>query len=165
MSRGPDAERAAQELIELAPRISRIASLFAEARFVELGISMPQYRALRAARRQPRRMSELAGMLLLSKQTVSQTVDVLVRQGMATRSEDHTDRRHTIVSTTQLGVRRLEAFEHAFADYLAGVLDGLPAEAQTKVADALEGLNALLNKRRDEGYFRKLRRLGEDKLG
>ena len=157
--------RAAQELILLAHRVSRILRRFAETRFDQFGLSMPKHRALRVIRRRPRRMSELADTMMLSKQTVSQTVDDLVKAGLATRAEDPLDRRHTVVTATPTGLRRLESLEAALAEYLAGVLSGLTPEAQADLLAALEELNALLVRRRAEGYFDRLRRVRKNARG
>ena len=126
---------------------------------------MPLYWALRAVRHRPRRMSVLTETLMLSKQTVSQTVDNLVKAGLVTRAEDPTDRRHTVVTATPTGSCRLESFEAAFAEYLAGVLDGIPSADQEALAAALETLNSLLIRRREEGYFDRLRRVRKNARG
>ncbi len=148
------AESAASELLQLAPRIGRILRRVASARFEELELSLSLYRTLCAVRRRPRSMSELADRLMLSKQTVSQTVDTLVKGGFATRAEDPADRRHTIVTLTDAGLQRLETFESELAGFLAGALDGMPPDRQAEVAEALHELNALLVRRREEGYFK-----------
>ena len=147
--------------MQLTPRIGRIMRRFSAARLPELRLSMPQYRTLRIVRRRPRRMHELAERLMLSKQTISQTVDVLVRGGVVTRVEDPSDRRHTIVAPTEAGTRRLDTFEEEFVQYLSGALGGMPAAARQSAVEALRGLNALLVQRRDEGYFKQPQRTRE----
>jgi DNA-binding MarR family transcriptional regulator len=98
---------------------------------------------------------------MLSKQAVSQTVDVLVREGLVTRTEDPSDRRHMIVAPTEAGTGRLDAFEEEFVQYLAGALGGMPSAARQSAVEALRGLNALLVQRRDEGYFKQPQRTAE----
>ena len=155
------ADAVAAELLQLTPRIGRVMRRFAAARLPELRLSMPQYRTLRSVRRRPWRMQELAERLMLSKQTVSQTVDVLVREGLVARTEDASDRRHTIVTPTDAGTRRLDAFEDEFVQYLSGALGGMPTAARQSAVEALRGLNALLVQRREEGYFKQPKRTAE----
>ncbi len=148
---------AASELIDLTTRLGRIARRFARAHLDDFGLTLPLYRTLRIARRRPRRMSELTDVLMLSKQAVSQTVDALVKSGLLTRTEDPQDRRHTLVAATPEGERRIEAFDAAFARYMADMLAVMPADEQAELAEALANLNTLLVQRRDSGYFRSSR--------
>lgn len=155
----------ARELLVLGRRMGRIAMRFAAAHADELDLTMPQYQALRALRQRSCRMSDLGGRLMVSKQWASQSVDSLVRAGLATRAEDPHDRRHAVVSATPQGLEALEAHEQALATFLAGALDGMPAEALERLDGALTELNAHMARRRDEGYFRSLREAGKRESG
>lgn len=150
------ARRAAEELILLAPRVSRIARRYTDASHDKFQLTMPQYMALRSARRRPQRMSHMADRLMLSKQTVSQTVDGLVEDGLASRAEDPTDRRHTVVAITHAGEERLDAFEAAFARYLSTAIDGMTPKDLEALALALAALNRKLVQLREAGYFKPL---------
>ena len=97
----------AQQLLVLGRRMSRIAMRLAAARADELDLTMPQHQALRALRHRSCRMTDLGGRLMVSKQWASQSVDSLVRAGLATRHEDPDDRRHAVVSATPQGLERL----------------------------------------------------------
>ena len=155
----------AQQLLVLGRRMSRIAMRLAAARADELDLTMPQHQALRALRHRSCRMTDLGGRLMVSKQWASQSVDSLVRAGLATRHEDPDDRRHAVVSATPQGLERLESHEQALAAFLAGALEGMPAEALARLDEALAEVNAHLAKRRDEGYFRSLRQAGKRESG
>lgn len=157
--------QAARQLLVLGRRTGRIAMRFAAAHADELDLTMPQYQTLRALRHRSCRMSDLGGRLMVSKQWASQSVDSLVRAGLATRAEDPDDRRHAVVSPTPHGLEALEAHEQALATFLAGALDGMPAEALERLDEALIELNAHMARRRDEGYFRSLREAGKRESG
>ena len=157
--------QSARQLLVLGRRMGRIAMRFAAARADELELTMPQYQALRALRQRSCRMSDLGSRLMVSKQWASQSVDSLVRAGLATRAEDPDDRRHAIVSATPQGLEALEAHEQALATFLAGALDGIPGEALERLDEALSELNAHMARRRDEGYFRSLREAGTRESG
>ena len=155
---GEAARGAARQLVELAGRMERIALRFAVLRSEEFDITLPQFRALRSLRHKACRMTELTDRLMVSKQWVSQSVDSLVRAGLATRREDPDDRRHSVVTATPEGLDRLEAFERELADFLAGALGGLTASDIEQLDQAFADLNTHLARRRDQGYFRLLRR-------
>ncbi len=155
----------ARQLMVLGRRTGRIAMRFAAAHADELELTMPQHQALRALRHRSCRMTDLGGRLMVSKQWASQSVDSLVRAGLATRAEDPDDRRHAVVSATPQGLEALEAHEQALATFLAGALDGMPAEALERLDEALTELNAHMARRRDEGYFRSLREAGARESG
>ena len=162
----PDAlAQTARQLLVLGRRMGRIAMRLAAARADELDLTMPQHQALRALRHRSCRMSDLGGRLMVSKQWASQSVDSLVRAGLATRQEDPDDRRHAVVSATPQGLERLESHEQALATFLAGALEGMPADALERLDEALAEVNAHLARRRDEGYFRSLRQAGKRESG
>ena len=147
--------RAVAELAVLSARLTRIAQRFAHAHEDVLGLTQPEYRTLRAiSRRGPQRMKRLADRQLLSSQTMSQTVDRLVVAGLATRTEDSVDRRHLQIDATPAGLERLDAYEHAFEQYLEGALDELDESESAEIAAALTRLNEALAAKRDGGYFR-----------
>ena len=153
--RGTLALHAAEELIRLALRSGHIIRRFAEATLDQYKLTMPHYRALRALSRRARRMSDLADLLMLSKQTISQTVNSLVVEGLVTREEDTEDRRHTIVTITSAGVRRLEHFEAALAEYIAEALADVDERQRRAIGDALALINATFDRRREEGFFKR----------
>jgi len=155
----------ARQLLVLGRRMGRIAMRFAAAYADDLDLTMPQYQALRALRHRSCRMSDLGGRLMVSKQWASQSVDSLVRAGLATREEDPDDRRHAVVSATPEGLVQLEAHERALASFMAGALEGMPAEALARLDEALAELNAHMARRRDQGYFRSLREAGTRESG
>ena len=145
----------AAELAVLGSRLARIAQRFAKTREASLGLTLPEYRTLRALRRRgPRRMKDLANRQLLSSQTMSQTVDRLVVAGLVTRAEDAVDRRHLQIGATPHGLARLQAYEQAFEQYLVGALDELDQAEAAQIAAALTRLNEAIAAKRDAGYFR-----------
>ena len=146
--------RAASELAVLSARLMRIVQRFSDRHEGRLQLSLPSYRALHVlVRRSPLRMSQLTNALMLSKQTVSQTVDALVVDGLASRGEDSNDRRHIVVESTSKGTARLQHYESAFEEYLNGMMDNLDDET-VRIAASLSRLNMEINIKRDSGYFR-----------
>ena len=146
--------RAASELAVLSARLMRIVQRFSERHEDELQLSLPSYRALHVlARRSPLRMSQLTNVLMLSKQTVSQTVDALVVDGLASRGEDSNDRRHIVVEATGKGIARLQHYASPFQEYLNGLMVNLDDDEAASIASSLSRLNREINSKRDSGYF------------
>jgi DNA-binding MarR family transcriptional regulator len=82
--------------------------------------------------------SSLAAKMRMSRPSVSQMVDRLVRLRLAARAEDPTDRRRKAVSVTPKGRRllaRLSAVRSA--EFRAGAA-GLSASTRARLIDALE---------------------------
>ena len=151
---GKSSRKAASELVILWARLMRIVQRFAERHEEELQLSLPEFRALRVLRRRgPSRMSRLTDALMLSKQTVSHTVDDLVMSGLATRGEDTNDRRHIVVEVTSQGVVRLQHYELEFEEYLTGMMADLDDDEAASISSALSRLNIEINVKRDSGYF------------
>ena len=146
--------RAASELAVLSARLMRIVQRFSERHEGELQLSLPSYRALHVlVRHSPLRMSQLTNALMLSKQTVSQTVDALVVDGLASRGEDSNDRRHIIVEATGKGTARLQHYESAFEEHLNGLMADLDDDETASIASSLRRLNMEINIKRNSGYF------------
>jgi DNA-binding MarR family transcriptional regulator len=82
--------------------------------------------------------SSLAAKMRMSRPSVSQMVDRLVRLKLVARAEDPTDRRRKTVSVTAKGrslLARLSAVRSA--EFLAGAA-GLSASTRARLIDALE---------------------------
>ena len=151
--------QAAAELAVLSSRLTRIAIRFAEANGTKLQLSWAAYRALRVLqRRGASRMSHLAEVLMLSKQTTSQTVDGLVGAELVTRGEDPDDRRHMVVTATATGLVRLQAYDDHFDRHLQGLFIDMDDPDATRIASALHQLNREISAKRDAGYFKTRRK-------
>ena len=69
----------------------------------EAGISMLQYRVLRALRRSTCTISELSPIMMVDPSTLVSAVDALERKGLAVRGRDPRDRRRAPISVTDQG--------------------------------------------------------------
>ena len=69
----------------------------------EAGLSMLQYRVLRALRRSPYTISELSPIMMVDPSTLVSVVDALERKGLAVRGRDPSDRRRVPISVTDQG--------------------------------------------------------------
>ena len=95
------------------------------------GMSLPEYDAMLQLAQSPGRrlrMSQLAGLVLLSKSGITRMVDRLVADGLVERSQCSTDARGAEAVLTDVGLERLRAASQTHLDgvdrYFVSALDG-----------------------------------------
>lgn len=90
-------------------------------------------------------LKEIANGLNITPGAVSQTVDVLVKEGMLKRCVSKTDRRAVSISLTKKGEKLRAELEEFFTRLTERVLDGIPAEKQEVFLEVLDGILTKLN--------------------
>ena len=156
--------RVAELPLELAKRVGRLHGLIdavTTAELDRLGRTKAEYEVLarlRAAgapyRRKP---NELASSLLLSSGGTTNVLHRLTAAGLVLREADRVDRRSVWVRLTPAGVRAAEEVVLATNAAQSALLDRLPSDAATALADQLrEVLGAL-----ETGGVPALRRPGQ----
>lgn len=90
-------------------------------------------------------LKEIASGLNITPGAVSQTVDVLVKEGMLRRCVSKTDRRAVSISLTKKGEKLRAELEEFFTRLTERVLDGIPAEKQEVFLEVLDGILTKLN--------------------
>ncbi len=100
-----------------------------------------QFQMLRRIRRGSTSVSALAETSQTSRGAVSKAVEVLVRRGMVTRSQDPLDRRNIPLGLTEEGQRVMELIFGEAEAWLSERFATLTPEDSRKMA---EGLDALL---------------------
>jgi DNA-binding MarR family transcriptional regulator len=121
-------------------RLSQLLPRTLEAELAERGATLPVYEllAVLAAHPDGLRMSELAGIALVSKPRVTVHVQALEAEGLLVRTDDPTDRRASVVQITSAGrgrLRRLAPGQLAIAR--EQVLDRIPVAERATVLAAL----------------------------
>jgi len=149
--------------LELAKRVGRLAGLIeavTNAELDRLGRTKAEYEVLarlRAAgapyRRKPH---ELASSLLLSSGGTTNVLHRLTAAGLVVREADRSDRRSVWVRLTSAGVRAAEEVVLATNAAQSALLDRLPTDTATALADQLREVLAVL----DAGVLSALRRSG-----
>jgi DNA-binding MarR family transcriptional regulator len=94
-------------------------------------------------------VKELASRLGLDKSTLSRTVESLVKDGLADRGPDPSDRRAVVVRLTKKGLASLAVIDKAWNTWGEALFRGIPKtrhaevlETLTLVADALHAFPA-----------------------
>jgi DNA-binding MarR family transcriptional regulator len=124
--------------IRLLARLARVAEQACQS----TGISLPQYRLLDSISNEPRRASDLAACVGVSRPTLTSLVDGLERAGMLRRAAVPTDRRGIQLVATEAGRAALRHAEAALAERIAGLID---RDVQKTVAQALAMLGEALD--------------------
>lgn len=140
-ARSESVRAAARLLTVLAPRLNR--AVRGQVR-PKAGLSMPQFIMLRALRDGPLQAGQLAQRFGVSRPTITRTVDGLVKKGLVERRVDPSDRRVTMIALTTAGQALHELTEEAAEDYLAALLERLPADRLLGVETAVRDLVAML---------------------
>lgn len=114
------------------------------AQWMSLNLSMGQVKAMMALARDAApgmNVSALAEALHVGKPAASILVDQLVQQGYAERTEDHDDRRRTLVALTPLALDLVERLRQGSSEPFERWLGSLEAD---DLAALTRGLRALL---------------------
>jgi DNA-binding MarR family transcriptional regulator len=92
----------------------------------------------------PTAQAEIARRLLVSAPVVTRLASALVEAGLVERGDDPDDRRSVILHLTEEGTRRVTAMRKDLLRSAGELLEPLPVEQRSAIADALEQLEVLL---------------------
>ena len=125
---------------------ARVVRLLEAELEAEQGLSLPAYEVLAHLSEAPGgrlRMSDLAGVSVLTPSGLTRVVDRLVREGYVERARCDADARVVYAVVTEAGVARVE---QAYPTHLSGVrrhlVDRLSTDQLAAIRDALEPLTA-----------------------
>jgi DNA-binding MarR family transcriptional regulator len=136
-------KQAAEALAAVAPLASRwIERLLAENR---PALTVAQYLALRAIRRERISAGDLALRAGVSGPAVSQLISGLAKDGLIERQPATEDRRRQTLSLSGDGARTLAAVERLLAARLGSLLGGLPRPEVDALSRALPQVEAALS--------------------
>jgi DNA-binding MarR family transcriptional regulator len=112
----------------------------------EAGVSLLQFRVLRALRRQAFTISELSPIVMVDPSTLVAVVDALERKGLAERGRDPNDRRRVPISITQQGVEATKCppFMGPFADADNPLLSSVEAMGTERARQLLDLLREMV---------------------
>jgi DNA-binding MarR family transcriptional regulator len=149
--------------LELAKRVGRLAGLIeavTNAELDRLGRTKAEYEVLARLRATGapyrRKPHELASSLLLSSGGTTNVLHRLTAAGLVVREADRSDRRSVWVRLTPAGVRAAEEVVLATNAAQSALLDRLPTDTATALADQLREVLAVL----EAGVLPALRRSG-----
>ena len=112
----------------------------------EAGVSLLQFRVLRALRRQAFTISELSPLIMVDPSTLVAVVDALERKGLAVRGRDPHDRRRVPIAITELGIETTACppFMNPFADADNPLLNSINAMGTERARQLLDLLREMV---------------------
>ena len=117
---------------ELADLLHQWRELMASARprWTAVDLTFTQLRGLSVlARKQPQRMSDLAGALDMTPASASALIDRMDQRGFVTRRSDPEDRRAVLVELSRRGQHILDVMERGSSDHFGRLIEKMtPAE-------------------------------------
>jgi DNA-binding MarR family transcriptional regulator len=138
----------AAELLEAVRTVIRLARIAQQA-CDEVGLTLPQYRALNSNARGPRRAFELARYSAVSRPAMSALTAGLERLGLMERHDDEADGRGVHFVTTDKGRQLFGEVEELLVQRFRAVLG--PAERSLRELDTLT-LEAALDRQLDRDF-------------
>ena len=102
----------------------------ARPRWTAADLTFTQLRGLSVlARKQPQRMSDLAGALDMTPASASALIDRMDQRGFVTRRSDPEDRRTVLVELSRRGQHILDVMERGSSDHFGRLIENMtPAE-------------------------------------
>jgi len=104
------------------------------------GLTSARWQVLGVVDTEARTVADVARLMGLRRQSVQQTADALVREGLAEYRDNPRHRRAKLIAPTPAGLRALAEVERrhaAWADALAARLDPAPVDAARVLLDTL----------------------------
>jgi DNA-binding MarR family transcriptional regulator len=140
----PDLEQLAANLLEVVGPLLTNLQRAAPASDAGAGVTRSQLAALRfLAERGACTMSELADGVGVTAPSMTATVKLLVKNGLAKREHDQQDWRTVHVTAAAAGLDAYRRYDHGRAEALARCLQALSAEQRAMLLVALPSLRAL----------------------
>lgn len=106
-----------------------------------------RYHILKCLERQgPHHLTDVSAFLNIKKNTLSELLDRMVRDGLVRRSFVPDDRRVTLLRITPRGRVSIREFEKGLMDNLGHFLEGLAREDREDLVQAIESLARILER-------------------
>ena len=125
---------------ELGDLLHQWRELMASARprWTAADLTFTQLRALSVlARKQPQRMSDLAGALDMTPASASALIDRMDQRGFVTRRSDPDDRRTVLVELSRRGQHILDIMERGSSDHFGRLIEKMSAHERDALATTL----------------------------
>ena len=122
----------------------------------EIRTNVVRHRILKCLeRRGAHHMTEVSARLAVKKNTLSELLDRMARDGLVAREVSADDRRVVRLRITSAGKSAIQEFEKTLMDNIARFLKALGAEDRRDLVTAMESLVRILDRhdRKSESYF------------
>ena len=137
----------ATALISTVPPIMRHLLAHARRRPAWTDMTYQQYNVLRIIGEGESSQAEIARRLIVTAPVVTRLANALVEAGLVERGEDPNDRRALVLTLTEEGRTRARDMRRDLVDAARELVEPVPAEQRTAVAEALDQLQLLVPER------------------
>lgn len=143
MQSHPADQPTAAQVADEFGRAAKILMRRFDERLGEHGVSTPRSRVLaEVLHLQPVRVSDVSAAVGIAQGTASVLVDALAKEGLIQRETDPNDGRATLISLTEEGARRTEAWQRAYEAAAEDLLAGLPFNDRSRLIAMLRAINS-----------------------
>jgi DNA-binding MarR family transcriptional regulator len=113
----------------------------------EVRTNVVRHRILKCLeRRGPHNLTEVSAVLGVKKNTLSELLDRMVRDGLVAREFSPEDRRVVRLRMTPAGRSAIKGFERSLMDNIGQFLEGLGGEDRRDLVTAMESLTRILER-------------------
>lgn len=140
-----------RQILEVLPRVWDVLRCNLRAAATgKFEISLDQFHTLRHIRKGFRTVRDLADTRQVSRAAISQSVDILVRKGLVTRSQEGEDRRLVSLDLTPFAREVLDSNYEDNVAWAAARLDALSVDELRKLREAMETLRRVFASEKEE---------------
>jgi len=142
---------AAKILIDIIPRMMQF--IVTALKSQPCLLPMTHYRILRILQKSPMSLSELAKKIMVSKASLSETIQLLVEKGWIEKKPHEKDARKFILKTTQTGLEQILKVDSEIVDIVSKKLKVLPIDEMDTFVHSFQVVDQVLQS--DERNFEK----------
>ena len=137
------AEPLAESLVATVPNVMRHLLAHARRRPSWVDMTYQQYNVLLMTLDGDLSQGEIARRLIVTAPVVTRLASALVEAGLVERGEDPSDRRSVRLKLTPEGKKRVDAMRRELVEAARELVEPIPAEERSALADALDQLQLL----------------------
>lgn len=131
----------ANKLIVIIPRMMQV--IVTAVKNQQIQLPMIHYQLLRILKEHPMSLSQLAEHLLISKASLSETVNLIVEKGWIEKIDDPSDARRVFLKISRSGLDQVEKTDEEVLRIISTKLADLSAEENTIVSDGIDIISRL----------------------
>lgn len=131
----------ANKLIVIIPRMMQV--IVTAVKNQQIQLPMIHYRLLRILKEHPMSLSQLAEHLLISKASLSETVNLIVEKGWIEKINDPSDARRVFLKTSSTGIEQMEKTDAEVLSIISQKLAELSQEEKAIVSDGIDIISRL----------------------
>jgi DNA-binding MarR family transcriptional regulator len=126
----------AKKLLVIIPRMMQVIA--SAVKNQQIHVPMIHYRLLRILMEHPMSLSQIAEHLMISKASLSETLNLIVEKGWIEKIQDPSDARRIFLKTTQAGIEQMERTDKEVLEVISARLSELSPEENLTVNEGAD---------------------------